>query len=67
MSVHADSFQSLGASDAREHLVFDWRNPDSGSAGDCDVGDKLWISLNSNNEEAANYMATTVFEWDYNL
>ena len=45
MSVYVDSFQSLGTSDAREHLVFDWRNPSSGSVGDCDVGDKIWMTL----------------------
>ena len=65
MSVYVDSRQLGSSLDAREHLVFDWRNPDSGSVGDCDVGDKLWMTLRSNNEEATNYMVTTIFEWDY--
>jgi len=65
MSCYTDS-RKLGTSlDAREHLVFDWRNPNSGSVGDCDVGDKVWMTIRSNNEEETQYMVTTIFEWDY--
>jgi hypothetical protein len=67
MSVYTDSRQLGSSLDAREYITFDWRNPDSGSVGDCKVGDKLWMTLNSNNEEAGSYLVTTIFEWDYSL
>ena len=65
MSVEVESRQLGTSLDAREYLEFNWRNPDSGTAADCAVGDKLWMTLQSNNEEATSYMVTTIFEWDY--
>ena len=48
----------------REHVTFDWRNPNSGSAADVEYGDRVWMGLETTNGNAA-YIITHIWEWDY--